>query len=174
MTATNQYEHILVPTDFSPEAQEAYQVALVAARGSGARVSLLHVLPQPSDEEYAGMDAFRLLHRAAERSKSWQTVSLDPASDVVNRCLDRLQAEIHPECRESIDFNPVVRTGNVVEEIARFAKESQADLIVTGGSRRGRLGVMLPGVADRLTWATPVHVIRVTASRADEVRPPQE
>ncbi|AMV28887.1 Universal stress protein family protein [Gemmata sp. SH-PL17] len=156
------YSHVLVPTDFRAECRAAYRVAFAAALGSGATVSLLHVLPAESEDEYQGLDAIRLLHRAAEHVSSGKP--LPPANPAAARALqlERLRAEIHPEWIGPIELRLEVRTGDVVAEIARYADESAVDLIVMGGPRPGLFRGFGRSLADRLARATPVKVVRVT------------
>lgn len=156
------YSHVLVPTDFRSECRAAYRVAFAAALGSGAAVSLLHVLPLGGEPEYQGLDAIRLLHRAAEhvgRGKPLPTT--DPAATRA-LYLERLRAEIHPEWVGPIELRLEVRTGDVVTEIAQYANESAVDLIVMAGARPGLFRRFARNRADRLARATPVKVARVT------------
>jgi nucleotide-binding universal stress UspA family protein len=159
------YSHILVPTNFTPACREAYQVALAAAHGTNARVTLLHVLPEPDPDEYTGMDAFRLLHRAAER----RPLSIRPPADdpeVIDEYIRRLRAEVYPEWTGPVGLNFEVRRGDTVAEIANYAAANDVDLIVMVSDRPRRLlGGVGKSLADRLARATPVRIIRVTPSR---------
>ncbi len=58
------YSHVLVPTDFRPDCKAAYRMRW-RLLGSGATVTLLHVLPAADEGEHQGLDAIRLLHRAS-------------------------------------------------------------------------------------------------------------
>ena len=45
--------HLLAPTDFSPASERAVEYAVQLARRLGARLTLLHVVPPPSDLSYS-------------------------------------------------------------------------------------------------------------------------
>lgn len=156
------YTHVLVPTDYSPASQAAYRVAFAAALGSGATVSLLHVIPEPGEDEYRGLDAIRLLHRAAERIGAEGLIPPAVVADENARHLDRLRAEVHPDWVGPIDLRLEVRRGGVTEEVARYAAEEGVDLIVTGGSRPGLFPDFGRDLTGRLARVTPVKIVRVT------------
>ncbi len=156
------YSHVLVPTDFGPGCRAAYRVALAAARGSGAAVSLLHVIPGPTGDDYHGLDAIRLLHRAAERVGSDGLLPAGELSAAEARCLDRLRAEIPAAAAGPTELRLEVRRGDVTAEVARYAAETDVDLIVAGGARPGLIPDLGFGLADRVARATPVEVVRVT------------
>ena len=48
-----QFSHFLVPTDFSPNSEKAIDYAVQLARRLGARLTLLHVIPEPSALDYS-------------------------------------------------------------------------------------------------------------------------
>lgn len=156
------YSHVLVPTDFRPENRAAYRVAFAAALGSGAVVSLLHVLPTENEDEYQGFDALRLLHRAAGQMSGARGHS--PSDPAVARalCLERLRAEVHPEWIGPIEVRLEVRHGDLVPEVARYASEAAVDLIVATGPRPRILSRFRRTLADRLARIMPVKVICVT------------
>jgi Universal stress protein family len=45
--------HILAPTDFSPNSEKAVNCAILVAKLLGAKLTLLHVVPEPSALDYA-------------------------------------------------------------------------------------------------------------------------
>jgi hypothetical protein len=45
--------HILAPTDFSPNSEKAVNCAILVAKLVGAKLTLLHVVPEPSALNYA-------------------------------------------------------------------------------------------------------------------------
>jgi nucleotide-binding universal stress UspA family protein len=158
------YAHVLVPTRFSPECRAAYRAAFAAARSSGAAVTLFHVLPPPNPNEYSGLDAFRMLHLAAERKAPDENESVVQAAAERTRTIERLRAEVPKEWAGSVDVRFEVGRGLATSEIARHARATNADLIVVGGSRPGRLPGLSRHFADRLALATDVEIVRVIAS----------
>jgi universal stress protein A len=47
------FRHILAPTDFSPNSEKAIDCAIQLAKRLGAKLTLLHVVPEPSALEYS-------------------------------------------------------------------------------------------------------------------------
>ena len=160
----DRYKHVLVPTNFTPECRAACRAAFAAARASGATITLFHVLPPPT-AEYAGvsLDAFRMLHRAAERKSAYELGSPEQAAVDRARTVAKLREEIPKEWSDSLDVRYEVGRGNATSEVARFARAANADVIVVGGTRPGRLPSLVRCFADRLALATPVKIIRVLA-----------
>ena len=110
-------QRILVPTDFSPGAQEAVRTAVELAKGRDAEVVLLHVIEAPWTAPYGFTEAVpattERLRRAAE---------------------SRLAETVAAESRSGVKFRGVLREGNTVPEIMKVAREEDADLIVLGSA----------------------------------------
>ena len=47
------FRHILAPTDFSPNSEKAMECAVQLARRLGAKLALLHIVPEPSALDYS-------------------------------------------------------------------------------------------------------------------------
>jgi nucleotide-binding universal stress UspA family protein len=128
--------HLLVPTDFRPASREAVRLALEMAFGSRARLTLLHVIPE---EPLDGLDAIGYLHRAlwAPDGPGGYVPGAQHPDARYRPILDRLERELHPEWRRSLAICTAVRCGSVAAEVARYAREEAADLIVVGVNRLG-------------------------------------
>jgi universal stress protein A len=48
-----EFSHFVAPTDFSPNSEKAVDYAVQLARRLGAKVTLLHVVPEPSALDYS-------------------------------------------------------------------------------------------------------------------------
>jgi nucleotide-binding universal stress UspA family protein len=113
---------ILHPTDFSPHAEYAFQVACWIARDQGARVIVLHVGERPR----ATFD------EAARAANDRQ---------VLEEQLHRIQP---PAATTRVEHR--LEEGVADTEILRVAQETDCDLIVMG--TQGKMGVgktVLPG-----------------------------
>lgn len=158
------YSHILVPTDFHPDRQAAYRVALAAASGTGATVTLLHVAPMPTrevEDEYRGLDAIRLMHRSAEGwGKAAETAETISAANA--ELENRLRAEVPSHQTGAVRIRSVVRRGEVAAEVRRFVREAKVDLLVVADSPPGLLPTFGRKLADRLTQDMTAEVVRVT------------
>lgn len=164
---SNLYRHILVPTNFGPTCQEAYRVALATALGSSAKLTLIHVLPRPIPEDYHGMDAFRLLHAAADRQSFHPSPDQSQDANEIELYRKRLHAEVHPEWAGPIEFGYEVRRGDVLTEIASFISANHVDMVVMVSARRKFLPNLRPSAADRLARISPVKIVRVTPTVMD-------
>lgn len=106
------FRHVLLPTDFSPRNRPAIEIGFGLAVENRARVTLLHVIErirsdgEPDDE----------LNQFYDRLERRARLELD---GVAQRFLDL-------ECR----VDQKVRIGRRDGEIASYARDAEADLIV--------------------------------------------
>lgn len=137
-----QISRILFPTDFSHDAEHAFQYALTFARKLGAELHLLHVIYfPPQTPEYDIGQVIDSLVKNAE--------------DSLKKLVESVP-EPHPV------FRLDVQVGVEHVEITKFAEREQIDLIVMG--TRGRTGlahVFLGSVAERVVRHAPCPVLTV-------------
>jgi len=128
--------HILATTDFSPAARHAAERAARLARETGASLGLLHVVP--GDQLRALRQWLGEGHGAAAQ--------VDQTARAELRALaQQLQAERH------VAVQPLLAEGTVLDELARQADASQADLLVLGTRGQGLLRrLVLGSTAERL------------------------
>jgi nucleotide-binding universal stress UspA family protein len=139
---------ILHPTDFSDSSKQAFQLACSLARDHGARLIVVHVLPEP-------------------RVPLGGIMTPPPAEDYpeVKKQLEEIRA---PGRRIRIDRRLAV--GDPVAEICRLARNTKSRLIVMGTHGRKGLNRFLMGsVAEQvvrkadcpvLTVRLPIRIIR--------------
>src|SRR5262245_59381689 len=130
---------ILHPTDFSDRSEYALHLACALARDHGARLIVVHVVPQPV---VAYMDGV-----------------LPPDPEVVLReskgLLDRL-AVPDPD----LPVERRLEEGDPASEVLRVAGEVEANLIVMGTHGRTGLGRLLMGsVAEEVVRRAPCPVL---------------
>lgn len=135
---------IIHPTDFSPSSARAFDLACALAREQGARLIVLYVLPPPICQ-----------------------------GEVVARRQQDFSPELWSELRsirdpgDTIHVEHWLRTGDVIEEIVRAAKEAGCRLIVAGTHGRSGVGRALMGsVAEKLLRAAPCPVVTIKATPA--------
>lgn len=153
------YRHVLVPTDLQPRSRAAYRLARAIALGSGAKVSLMHVFPnaEPSDE-YTGLDAIRLMHRAAER---WKPRGDSPETQqALAKHRQGLLAEFDPEAAGAVQPHTEFRWGDLLAEVAQFATAERVDLIVLVDSL-SFIGLG-PRLSERIARATAAEVVALS------------
>jgi nucleotide-binding universal stress UspA family protein len=140
---------ILHPTDFSPSADYAFQMARALARTCNARLVVLHVAAPPPIVTPTGV------------------VTQAKYQDYKDELLQNLRQRTAGG--EAVSVEHRVEEGDVVEEILRVARAVGADLIVLGTHGWTGLGRLLIGsVAEKVLRASPVPVITVKAPRADQ------
>ena len=149
---------ILVPTDFSESSGNALTYAVAFAEKFGAEIRLLHVVqdlalfipeavlvgpaPAPPVEQFAAAARAALEHAISDLRRPGLTV--------------------HPEVVE----------GTPYEEIVRFAREREVDLIVIGShGRSGLAHILLGGVTDKVVRRAPCPVLTVRPHEHEFVHP---
>jgi nucleotide-binding universal stress UspA family protein len=141
---------VLVPTDFSEQAEAAFQLACPLARDHGARVILLHVYPRP------------LCHGEVVARRQ-----ADRYEDDLWRMLDQIAP-----AGATVAVERRLVEGDAAEEVLRVAREEGCDLIVMGTpGRTGLARLMLGSVAEQvLRRATcPVLTVRSPDGRGAPV-----
>lgn len=163
------YKHVLVPTNFHNKCQAAYRVALATALSSKARVTFLHVLPPKAEEEYQGLDAIRLMYRAADRRKGNWVLPPEVEAKEHALTLERLRQEVPTGWANQVEVCLEVRRGDVPSMVAQYAHETEVDLIVTADKRPGLLPNLTGRLADRLARITKAKIICVTPPERETV-----
>ena len=135
-------EHILLTTDLSEESVRAFEPAAELARGTGARITLLHVVQLPTPTEQGGRLAAPF-------------VEIDPREReaATFRRLETQRARLGSAIEAVIT---VIEAPAIAEAIADFAVGADADLIAMsthgrGGVRRLLLGSVAEGVLRHAT-----------------------
>jgi nucleotide-binding universal stress UspA family protein len=141
-----QIKQILVPTDFSENAQHAVSYGVEMAKQCSAKLHLLHTPVIPT---YLLMD-----------------LSYSPGPEAVTRILNDSQDALDGQAKEiaaaGVEHFTAIREGTVHEVIRDYAKEHDVDLVVVG--THGRTGVsklMYGSVTERVikTVHTPIIII---------------
>jgi nucleotide-binding universal stress UspA family protein len=141
-----QIKRILFPTDFSENAEYAFQYALTFAREFGAKLYVLHVIYFPPQmPEYDIGQVIDGLVKNAEKT---------------------LKKLIEKTKETEVIFHPEVRVGVEYSEITELAEKEKIDLIVLGThGRTGLAHAFLGSVAER--------VVRHAACPVLTVKPPR-
>jgi nucleotide-binding universal stress UspA family protein len=182
---------ILVPTDFSPGSERAWDLARRLAVTHSAELCLLHVLPvTPLDidarlrreEERAELRARAAEHQLAIlRDDQIPGEIPQPAGRIFHGPLtaDRIKEFSPAGCewaamledwaqqarKLGCKVQTELRTGAPSGEILAAAKEFEADLVVIGNHGHGNLHRLLLGsVADRVIRMAPCPVLTVKAA----------
>ena len=142
-------KNILVPVDFSDTSDRAVAYAQALAKPFGAKLHLLHVVPDPHSEawsiEATGVNLGGLM-------ETWE-------ADAQKR-LDEVDVGDTPH-------DTLTKVGHPYKEILRYVEAHDIDLIVMGTHGRGALEHMLLGsVAEKIVRTSPCPVTTVRAASA--------
>lgn len=145
----SRFQTIVAAIDFSDTAADALDAAMtLAAPVPGARVHLLHVVPDPVpalwSEELPQIDV-------VEIERTWR-----------EGALQQLAALAAAARLEAGRFTAAVVVGQPAAEIARYADEQGADVVVLGSHGHGLVHRFLLGsVAERVARQAPCAVLIV-------------
>lgn len=143
------FHRIVVATDFSECAQEAWAVARRIATAPGSELVLTHVLTEvPLYGE--GLFNIETARKAREGARNW-------AEGTLETWVGKARAE-------GLDARAALRTGVPHREIVALAQDERADLVVIGTTGRAGLNrALLGSVADRVVRLAPCPVLTVRA-----------
>jgi nucleotide-binding universal stress UspA family protein len=148
---------ILHPTDFSEHSQSALATACWLARDCGARLLVLHVVPDAPSILAAEMAAG---HRPSAHFE-------EDIAAYREEMRERLEA-LEP-CAPGVHLERLLRVGRVAPTILRTAEEVSCDLIVMGTrGKKGSERALMGSVAQEVKHKAPCAVItaRPLASRS--------
>jgi universal stress protein A len=106
--------HILVPTDFSPNSEKAISFAIELAKLAKAKLTLLHVVPEPSALDYT-MEGIPV-----DQIQGWQNEAAKKLAEQLTRA-----KLVYPSI-ESVQTTAL----HPRDEIVRAAAQLPADLLV--------------------------------------------
>jgi len=163
---------ILYATDLSENARYAFAYAVSLADLYGAKIALLHVLPETSelmDKHVIGyIDADRWEEIKAQHFEEAKEALIGKRKghlaikDVLHQFSEKVKEGQEGEGFITDDI--IVERGNPVEQILKYAQERSCDLIVMGTHGHGTLeDVMLGSTARRIVRRSkiPVLVVRL-------------
>ncbi len=151
-------QHILVPLDFSPDADQALDYAMTLARKLHARLTLLHVMA-PLPMIGMEMDA-TVLSTYLEELEAENTQTMATYRERVTQA--------------SLPCDVAVVFGTPFQVIIDTARARRVDLIVMGThGRTGLRHLFMGSVAERVVQLAPcaVLVVRVPAPTPAQERP---
>ena len=143
------YKTVLFCTDFSKNADYAFEFAFGIAKRDEGLLYILHVIPE---------NPHRTLVDASATGEDLERLEESIKEDLDNRYREHYAKKIE----NGIKFEIATKSGGKDEEIIKFAKEHKADLIVMGTHGRTGIGHVLFGsVAERVLRRSrfPVFII---------------
>jgi nucleotide-binding universal stress UspA family protein len=141
------YKKVLFCTDFSENADDAFEYAHGVAKRDGGLLYILHVVPDNPHQAY--VEGF-LDAGAAEKIQ--RAIREDLDRNYRERYVSKIAA--------GVSFEIVTKSGREAEEILEFAKKEQADLIVMGThGRTGMEHVFFGSVAEKVIRHSPIPIL---------------
>ncbi|WP_319522773.1 universal stress protein [uncultured Desulfosarcina sp.] len=170
--------NILYATDLSDTARHAVRYACSMGNGFGARVTVLHVIPDVLDalSLEAGVDLAD--HMDKKAWKEFHTTGIQKAKEAIHRRIRETSRNVIkeiPHCPLN-ESNVLVKVGDPVRQIVSTAREGNFDLIVMGTHGHGKMEERIIGstASDVIrTSRVPVMVVRLPAETAFETQPGQ-
>ena len=154
-------KNLLVPTDFSPEAHYAYEVALQLAKHTQGTVTLLHVLEALGD----GGGGFSTVGGPVGGRSINQTFPIR----LIEATKRRMQA-LKEEAMQRVPGVPVldsIKIGTVGDSILRGIERHNTDLVVMGARRHGDMShVFWSSNTERMIRLAPCPVLTVKHQHA--------
>ncbi|PWJ43899.1 universal stress protein [Sediminitomix flava] len=150
------YKRILVPTDFSVQAEKALEVAVDIARRTQAEITLLHVVDVPMP---AGTDPNALYHTV---DLSVNPFFKENSTEYINR-----KVEVFRKTYEDVTLHTHVVFDVTQKHIAEYISENPADIIVMGTS-----GVN--GIDELLVGSNTEKVIRLSGTPVLSIKDHQD
>lgn len=126
---------ILVPTDFSEQAQYAFEVAVSIARRTGAAIKLLHVVDMPRTASFSATGDVTY-HDNMEQLYVMRLLETTKGS--MRKLLDKVE-------HNGVEVVQEVDVDIVVNKIKRVIKEDRVDLVVMGSKGSSGLDEFLIG-----------------------------
>jgi len=142
---------ILCPTDFSEASFEALKYAISLARSTQSKLILMYVVNQKMLSE--GLSLARVSAPEAL------------GKEIADEARRRLKMLVPVEERKGLDWETDIRSGNPAQEVIRYAKENNIDMIVIGTAGHSGIDRMMFG-------STAEKVVRGAHCSVLTVRPP--
>jgi len=157
-----QIKNILYATDMSESARHAYTYAASLAQQYGARITILHVIEQPTRETFLQIKGYVGEERWKQLQSEKQADFISTIKGRLNTFCDGISSEMDA-CTFQVD-KIIVKEGLAVDEILQQAELNDADVIVMGTHGFGMFkDALLGGTARRVVRRSsiPVMVIRL-------------
>ncbi len=147
----NEIKKILVPVDFSENSQKILRTAVDFAAKFKAEVVIVFVVQ--SFDDYSG---FFVPHMPI--------IQLE--EEMVKSATEKMKSFVAETLNGSVVHSTAILSGDVVEEINRFAAKEKADLIVMGThGYKGLDKILFGSVAEKIVKTAPCPVLTINPYR---------
>jgi len=140
-------QQIAICTDFSENAEAAFDTALEMAEKFSAKLSVIYVLPPVVSPMTADAE--------------W-VIPEEPKDTLIIKVENRMVEEYGSKIKDSIDHEFIVLDGHVSTEIINFLEETPVDVVIMGSFGFTGMGLVVFGsVAKRVSHKAPCSVMIV-------------
>lgn len=139
------YKHILISSDLSEQSIKLCEKANTLAQSVGAKLSIIHIV------EY-----LPLMYTGGEFA-----LPLEPDLEDKLAVEAKINLEKQANHHNIPKMNQFVMVGTIKEELVKFVKTHQVDLVVVGAHDRHGLDYLLGTTADNVLHALPCDVLAV-------------
>lgn len=147
----DEIKHILVPVDFSENSQKILRSAAGFAAKFGAKMSVVFVVQ--SFDDYSG---FFVPHMSI----------MEFEEDMTRSASTKMQGFVAETLSGAEPCNPVILSGDVVEELNNFAAKQGVDLIIMGThGYKGLEKILFGSVAEQVVKTAPCPVLTINPYR---------
>jgi nucleotide-binding universal stress UspA family protein len=147
------YKKVLFCTDFSENADYAFNFAYGVAKRDEGLLYILHVIPDNPHKGY--VDSFITI---ADSEKIQQAIEEDLDNNYRERYISKIE--------NGVKYETVTKTGREDEEIVGFARDEKVDIIVMG--THGKTGiehVFFGSVAEKVIRHSPYPVFVIPCKK---------
>jgi nucleotide-binding universal stress UspA family protein len=151
------YKKVLFCTDFSENADYAFNFAYGIARRDDGLLYILYVIPE---------NPHRTVWEGYISQESLEMIQKDIKEDLDNKYRERYVKKIE----DGVKFEIVTKSGREDDEIIKFAKKEKADIVVMG--THGRTGiehVFFGSVAEKLIRHSPFPIFIIPDRKKHEL-----
>ncbi|MBB6460654.1 universal stress protein [Flammeovirga kamogawensis] len=155
-------KNILVPTDFSPEANNALNVAITIAKKINASISLLHVIDVPTINHYDSLSVFGAGDVGMEDPEVYVHYT-KKLSEVVETKVNKIIAE-----NPGVTIDKHIEFDSLQRHLADFVVKDNTDLIVIGSQGISGIDEVLVGSnTEKIIRLAKVPVLTVKREEKD-------
>ena len=151
-----EYKKVLFCTDFSENADYAFEFAYGIAKRDKGLLYILHIIPYNSNQAYA---------ESFITTEDLRKIQMAVEEDTANNYKERYEKKIENE----VSYEFVTKSGREDDEILTFAKQENVDIIVMG--THGRTGiehVFFGSVAEKVLRHSPFPVLVIPCKKKRE------
>lgn len=130
---------ILVPTDFSEQADAAVEVASQLGKKTNANVTLLHVVEVPHGVSYGSFSATGQVAASSDPSDNVFVM------EMLKRAKEKMEGLVNEDRFEGVDLHYHIGVGNPFGQIKDMTHEQEIDLVVIGTKGSTGLSEVLIG-----------------------------